>query len=59
MDEITHPGVLFERYADDIVVHCTSKEQALSIHQKLAERMKDCGLQLHPEKTKAAYCKES
>jgi len=56
--ERTFPGVTFERYADDIVIHCQSKEQSDSIEQALADRLKECGLTLHPEKTKVVYCKD-
>jgi group II intron reverse transcriptase/maturase len=42
----------FERYADDIVVHCKSERQALYLHDKIKSRMKACKLELHPEKTK-------
>ncbi|MBF0235960.1 MAG: group II intron reverse transcriptase/maturase, partial [Desulfamplus sp.] len=55
----TYPGVPFERYADDIVVHCKSEKEALSIHRNLKERMTACKLEFHPEKTKIAYCKDA
>ncbi len=55
----THPGVPFERYADDIVIHCRSKEQAQAIHHDVAKRMRECRLELHPEKTKVVYCKDA
>lgn len=55
----TYPGAPFERYADDVVIHCKSEEQALSIHRNLKERMENCKLELHPEKTKIAYCKDA
>ncbi len=55
----TYPGVPFERYADDIVIHCKSEEQTLAIHRKLKKRMTACKLELHPEKTKIAYCKDA
>lgn len=47
----------FERYADDIVIHCSSKEQAEQLLMKLKERMQPYELELHPEKTKIVYCK--
>lgn len=56
--ERSFPGVKFERYADDIVIHCTSKEQSEQIEQALAKRLEECGLKLHPEKTKIVYCKD-
>lgn len=55
----TFPTVVFERYADDAVVHCTTLAQAEEVLLKLQERMADVGLQLHPDKTKIAYCKDS
>ena len=51
-------GVKFERYADDIIVHCSSKEQAEKILECIGKRMQECGLELHPEKTKIVYCKD-
>jgi len=54
-----HGGIPFERYADDILVHCKSEKQARWIRVEIAKRLKQCGLQLHPEKTKIVYCKDS
>jgi RNA-directed DNA polymerase len=54
----TYPNVEFERYADDIIIHCRSKEESEGIKQSLAERLQECRLELHPEKTKVAYCKD-
>lgn len=51
-------GVRFERYADDIIVHCRSKAQAEMILERIGKRMQECGLELHPEKTKIVYCKD-
>lgn len=48
----------FERYADDIIIHCTTQQQAEHVLEELKQRMKDCGLELHPEKTKIVYCKD-
>jgi RNA-directed DNA polymerase len=47
----------FERYADDIVIHCSSKEEAEQMLEVLKVRMQDFELTLHPEKTKIVYCK--
>ncbi len=43
----------FERYADDIIVHCNSKAEAENLLASIGERLQGFGLQLHPEKTKA------
>jgi len=50
-------GIRFERYADDIVCHCLSESQAKWLKRKIEIRFTDCGLELHPKKTKIAYCK--
>ncbi len=52
-----HPQCPFERYADDIVIHCSSKEEAELILESLRARMAKADLTLHPEKTKIVYCK--
>ena len=52
------PSIPFERFADDIVIHCKSQKQALMLKGKLAERLAKCHLELHPEKTKIVYCKD-
>jgi RNA-directed DNA polymerase len=46
------------RYADDGVVHCKSEEQAKFVLRKIGERLRECGLELHPEKTRIAYCQD-
>jgi RNA-directed DNA polymerase len=56
MDE-ENPQCPFERYADDIVVHCGSKEEAEQMLNKLRTRMEQYELTLHPEKTRIVYCK--
>lgn len=56
MDE-ENPQNPFERYADDIVIHCSSKDEAEQLLEKLKARMQQYELELHPEKTKIVYCK--
>ena len=56
--EKTHPTVKYVRYADDAVLHCKSKVQADYVLQNIGSRMLNCGLELHPEKTKIVYCKD-
>ncbi|WP_372450174.1 group II intron maturase-specific domain-containing protein [Paraburkholderia aspalathi] len=53
-----HPEVPFERYADDVVCHCRTKQQAERFLSALRERLTACGLSLHPEKTRLVYCKD-
>jgi RNA-directed DNA polymerase len=47
----------FERYADDIIVHCNSETQAKELLALIRERLLKFGLTLHPDKTKIVYCK--
>ncbi|MHB8565103.1 MAG: group II intron reverse transcriptase/maturase [Acidiferrobacteraceae bacterium] len=54
-----HPGSPFERYADDIVAHCDTEEQARALRAAIADRLGALGLELHPEKTKVVYCKDA
>ena len=54
----TYPNVPFERYADDGIIHCRTKESAEEIKIKLARRLADCKLELHPTKTRIVYCKD-
>lgn len=43
----THPGVRFVRYADDVIVHCRSKEESERILSSIHQRMSDCSLRLN------------
>jgi len=56
--EQTHTTVKYVRYADDAILNCRSKVQADYVLSNLGRRMRDCGLELHPEKTKIVYCKD-
>ena len=47
------------RYADDAIIHCQTQKQAEFIKNKLDKRLQSAGLELHPEKTKIVYCKDS
>ena len=55
----THPAVPFERYADDIVAHCKTEEQAKQVLESIRRRFELCRLEVHPEKTKIVYCKDN
>jgi RNA-directed DNA polymerase len=52
------PGVQFARYADDAVVHARSLSEAQRLLDAIRQRLAECGLELHPEKTKIVYCKD-
>lgn len=50
------PNCPFERYADDIVVHASNESEAMQVLERIRERMQQCHLELHPQKTKIVYC---
>jgi len=52
------PRLPFCRYADDGLVHCRSLKQAEYVRERLAKRLKECGLELHPDKTRIVYCQD-
>ena len=54
----TFPRVQFERYADDAIVHCRSEQQASAVLDAIRGRFEQCGLALHPMKTRIVYCKD-
>ena len=51
-------SVRFERFADDAIVHCRTEVEAQEVRAAIVARMRECGLELHPEKTKVVYCKD-
>jgi len=55
----TFPSVAFERFADDALVHCRSKRQAEAVLVAIRDRLRQCGLELHPTKTRIVYCRDS
>jgi len=54
----SYPSLQFERYANDAIVHCRSEAEARSVLAALRRRLADCGLELHPRKTRIVYCKD-
>lgn len=53
------PAIQFERYADDVVCHCETEQQAQKLLDNLRQRFKACCLELHPVKTQIVYCKDN
>lgn len=53
-----HKSNPFERYADDIIIHCQTREEAAHLLEEIRERMQQYKLQLHSEKTKIVYCQD-
>lgn len=54
----THPDLPWCRYADDGLVHCRSEHEAQVLRDELQARLAECGLEMHPTKTKIVYCKD-
>ena len=54
------PAIKFERYCDDVVVHCRTEAMAHRVREAIADRLAECGgLLLHPVKTRVVYCKDA
>ena len=56
--ERNQPQNPWARYADDAVVHCRTQKEAEKLLHRLKQRFKECGLELHPDKTRIVYCKD-
>jgi RNA-directed DNA polymerase len=52
------PACPFERYADDLVVHCKSRRQAEDVLAAIVARMGELGLRVNPDKTRIVYCQD-
>lgn len=55
----TFPCLCFERCADDAIVHCRTESEARTVMEAIRKRLAECGLELHPEKTRIVYCKDN
>jgi RNA-directed DNA polymerase len=53
-----YPSVSFVRYADDIILHCTTEKEAQDLLIALRERLTEVKLRLNEAKTKIVYCKD-
>jgi len=53
------PGIPFCRYADDGLLHCRSRYQAEYVMRRISERFRQCGLEIHPDKSSIVYCKDA
>jgi RNA-directed DNA polymerase len=56
--DVTYPQIAFVRYADDVVVHCHSEEQAQGMLEAIRKRLDVCKLRLNETKTQIVYCKD-
>jgi RNA-directed DNA polymerase len=53
-----YPQNPFARYADDAVAHCRSESEANALIAAIGVRLKECKLEMHPEKSGVVYCKD-
>jgi RNA-directed DNA polymerase len=53
-----YPEIPFERYADDVIIHCETEAEAKELRTAIGKRLEQCKLELHSEKTKIIYCKD-
>ncbi len=56
--ELSYPLVRFVRYADDMVIHCRTKQEAEQILTAIKARLQQVKLRLNDEKTQIVYCKD-
>ena len=54
-----YPDIPFERYADDAILHCPTREVAERLREAIIGRLAECGLELNLQKTKIVYCKDA
>jgi RNA-directed DNA polymerase len=52
-----YPRTPFARYADDAVAHCRSESEAKALLAAIDGRLRECKLEMHPEKSGVVYCK--
>ena len=53
-----YPKLPWRRYADDGLIHCQTLQEAEAVKAALQERLAECKLEMHPDKTKIIYCKD-
>lgn len=53
-----YPQIRFVRYADDVVIHCRSLEEAEHVKSALITRLAEVKLRVNESKTHIAYCKD-
>jgi RNA-directed DNA polymerase len=54
----SYPHLKFERFADDGIIHCRSLGEAKHVMASLGKRLRECKLEIHPEKSRIIYCKD-
>lgn len=57
--EENFPECSYERYADDIIIHCRFFKESLNVLASVKQRMKRCKLEIKQEKSNIVYCKRN
>jgi len=52
------PTIPFCRYADDGLLHCKTQCQAEYVMQRITNRFRECGLEIHLHKSRIVYCQD-
>ncbi|MEN0016668.1 MAG: group II intron reverse transcriptase/maturase, partial [Bacteroidota bacterium] len=52
-----YPQTKFVRYADDVIIHANSEQEARGLLESIRARLNACKLSLNEEKTRIVYCK--
>ena len=52
------PALRFERYCDDVIVHCRTQKEASFLKYEITQRLKECNLELNEQKTHTVYCRD-
>jgi group II intron reverse transcriptase/maturase len=56
--EIHYLQISFVRYADDMIIHCNTKQEAEQLLKTIKERLQQVKLRLNEKKTQIVYCKD-
>jgi RNA-directed DNA polymerase len=56
--ERTRPQNPWARYADDGIAHCRTRREVEELLEQVHGRFWECGLELHPDKTRIVYRKD-
>jgi len=56
--EKNYEHVKFVRYADDVVLHCGTKQEAEALLEAIRQRLTTVELRLNEQKTQLVYCKD-
>ena len=58
LETFERPRVRFPRPTLRIL-HCRTETEAIQMREHMAARLRDCGLEMHPDKTRVVYCNDS